>query len=297
MEEEKGLPGDHSSLEKRIPKLKEFLKRGISVLDIGCGKGTIAADVADAVSPGRVVGLNTTREDDQIARQTAIDRGTADNISFVIGDSHSLDFDDNSFDLVYSYAAAHFFIDPVKALKEQARVTKENGYVVAAGVRDIGPRYPRCENWEKVWEAWVRFSDNLREEYKKSNTDPESILRNHIQNTGNWMYHFDIQAGRKCVEWFSRAGFADISISVEISQLRYPKNDLMTPRVMDFIEFEDMTEHRKEFIRRFHSRMIEAGFIDKKTCIAAEEEAAAWIKNPFAMNYFVFVFASGRASS
>ena len=69
---------------------------------------------------------------------------------------------------------------------------------------------------------------------------------------------------------------------------------IKTPSVMDFIEFEDMTKHWREFIHGFHSRMMKAGFIDKKTIKAAEEEAAAWIRNPYAMNYFVFVFASGR---
>ena len=35
---------------------------GDNVLDIGCGSGTITLGVADAVNPGRVVGIDTTDE-------------------------------------------------------------------------------------------------------------------------------------------------------------------------------------------------------------------------------------------
>ncbi len=293
MVKKKDPPSDRT-LEKNVPNLREFLKSGMKILDVGCGPGTITADVACVVSPGQVVSLNTRTEDDQAARAWAKEFGVGENTSFLIGDSHNLAFEDNSFDLVYSYTAAHFFIDPVKALKEQARVTKENGYVVAAGVRDIGPRYPRCENWEKVWEAWIRFSDSIREEYRNSGADPVVTLQDHIAHSDDYTYHYDIQAGRKCVEWLSKAGLVDISISAEIAGLRYPEENLMTPKIVDLIEFADMDEDKREVIRRYHSRMIESGFIDKGTIEAAEKEAAAWIENPYAMNYWVRVFASGR---
>ena len=37
------------TLDGSMPELKEYLKHGSAVLDVGCGPGTITADVAEAV--------------------------------------------------------------------------------------------------------------------------------------------------------------------------------------------------------------------------------------------------------
>jgi len=42
-----------------------YLKTGITVLDCGCGPGTITRDIAQRIAPGRVVGLDFNA--DQIA--------------------------------------------------------------------------------------------------------------------------------------------------------------------------------------------------------------------------------------
>jgi len=43
------------SLDKSYPELKEYLKEGDAVLDVGCGPGTITIGVAEFVKPGRDV--------------------------------------------------------------------------------------------------------------------------------------------------------------------------------------------------------------------------------------------------
>ena len=98
------------------------------------------------------------------------------------------------------------------------------------------------------------------------------------------------------MEWFSKAGLVEISISINVpeSEFRFPKNNLIRPSAMDLLEYGDLTEERMKYFRPIISRMIEEGFIDKKTIEAAEEEATAWLKNPYAFNYWVQVFASGR---
>ena len=98
------------------------------------------------------------------------------------------------------------------------------------------------------------------------------------------------------MEWLTKAGLVDISISISVSEkeLRYTKDDSMRPTIMDLLDYGDLTEDRREYSRPHLSGMLEAGFIDKETIKAAEKEAAAWIKNPYAMDYWVLVFASGR---
>ena len=46
MAKNKKPPSDRT-LERDVPELKEFLKPGAKVLDVGCGRGTIARDVAE----------------------------------------------------------------------------------------------------------------------------------------------------------------------------------------------------------------------------------------------------------
>jgi ubiquinone/menaquinone biosynthesis C-methylase UbiE len=46
------------TLTRDMPELKAYLKPGMLVLDVGSGMGTITLDVAAAVLPGKVVGLD-----------------------------------------------------------------------------------------------------------------------------------------------------------------------------------------------------------------------------------------------
>ncbi len=107
--------------------------------------------------------------------------GRGGNITFQVGDSHHLEFPDNTFDVVYSHAVTHFFLDPVAALKEQKRVAKKGGWVIASGVRDIASRYPACPNWDKVWGAWVLFHESLLKRFQSSGDDPAKHLEQHSE--------------------------------------------------------------------------------------------------------------------
>lgn len=53
---------DHRTLEKDYRTLVPLLKRGMRILDVGCGTGAITKDVARAVGPaGFVVGIDNTK--------------------------------------------------------------------------------------------------------------------------------------------------------------------------------------------------------------------------------------------
>ena len=70
----------------------------MSLLDVGCGPGTITADLADRVAPGRVVGLDASAEVIEEAR-TLAGRGPA-GLTFEVGDLFDLDYADGTFDVV-----------------------------------------------------------------------------------------------------------------------------------------------------------------------------------------------------
>jgi len=150
------------SLDEDLPELRPYLNSGAKVLDIGCAFGTMALDVADVVNPGEVIGIDLS--DERIAYASSLaEKRNGNSVTFkVVSDAHRLDFPDNTFDVVYSYTVMHFFIDPVRALSEQRRVTKPGGYVIAAGVRDWGtsPIYPPCPMRIKITEALASFFES-----------------------------------------------------------------------------------------------------------------------------------------
>ena len=54
---------DNRSLDKDYRTLRPLLKKGMRVLDIGCGTGSISRDIADIVGPtGKVVGIDNTEK-------------------------------------------------------------------------------------------------------------------------------------------------------------------------------------------------------------------------------------------
>src|SRR5437868_13311958 len=52
------------------------LKRGLDLLDVGCGPGNITIDLAGRVNPGRTVGIDAAAEIIDAARATAREQST-----------------------------------------------------------------------------------------------------------------------------------------------------------------------------------------------------------------------------
>ena len=80
------------------------IKEGMRVLDVGCGVGGPAREIAKFTG-AKIVGLNNS--DYQIDRATAYaaKEGLASQLNFVKGDFMQMQFPDNSFDAVYAIEA------------------------------------------------------------------------------------------------------------------------------------------------------------------------------------------------
>lgn len=123
-----------------------LLKPGMSLLDIGCGNGSITVDLAKRVSPGQVVGIDI--EPSQIERAQALaSEQKVTNVQFEVGSAYELPFADESFDSAFANTALQHLDDPVKALQEVLRVLTASGVM---GTRDmdwggvlIGPYDPK----------------------------------------------------------------------------------------------------------------------------------------------------------
>jgi len=95
------------------------------LLDVGCGTGA-ASRAAGAVAD-LVVGVDLAPE--MIRRATELATG-ADNIRFLIPDSEQLAFDDGEFTAVLCSNSFHHYPDPLRAVREMARVLASEGRLV-----------------------------------------------------------------------------------------------------------------------------------------------------------------------
>ncbi|THC96080.1 hypothetical protein EYZ11_004453 [Aspergillus tanneri] len=103
----------------------------MKILDIGCGPGSITIDFARLVPNGHVTGIEYVSDPLDEAHKLASSQCLT-NVDFQVGDIHSLEFPDNTFDIVHVHQVLQHIADPVQALREMRRVVKPNGGIVAA---------------------------------------------------------------------------------------------------------------------------------------------------------------------
>ena len=98
---------------------------GEHILDIGCGGGTTALDLANDVAPGgSVVGIDVSAAVLAFAQQAAAGN---ERVRFIQADAQLFPFELRSFDAAFSRFGVMFFADPVAAFSNIRRSLKPNG--------------------------------------------------------------------------------------------------------------------------------------------------------------------------
>lgn len=97
---------------------------------MGCGPGSITADLAELVTQGQVTGVDFAESVLANAREHAKERGLT-NLIYEAVDANALPYPDASFDVVFCHQVLQHVNDPVGILKEMKRVAKPGGIVAA----------------------------------------------------------------------------------------------------------------------------------------------------------------------
>ena len=118
------------------------VRRGQRALDVGCGTGIVTSELVERVGAESVTAI------DPSAPFLAATRERFPSVDVREGNAEKLPFDDDVFDVVVAQLVVHFMADPVRGVREMARVARPGG-LVAACVWDLyGGGSPLTVFWE-----------------------------------------------------------------------------------------------------------------------------------------------------
>ncbi|GAA2843734.1 class I SAM-dependent methyltransferase [Crossiella cryophila] len=117
---------------------KVEVRPGQRVLDIGCGTGRPAVDLAKAAGV-EVVGVNVSRLQLERAGQLAAEEGLADRVRFQFADAMALPFGPGSFDGVWLFESLFHMPDQRQVLCQIAEVLRPGGRLVIADLVQLVP--------------------------------------------------------------------------------------------------------------------------------------------------------------
>lgn len=132
---------------KKILKIIKIPEDG-RILDLSCSDGKFLNRL-QTISPNlKLFGIDISNDDIQKAKRNFPD------ISFKTGGVDRLDFEDNSFDIVFSTMSLHHYEKPNEFFKEACRVLKSGGILY---LTDMIPKYSwtqRIHNWNGCREPY-----------------------------------------------------------------------------------------------------------------------------------------------
>jgi ubiquinone/menaquinone biosynthesis C-methylase UbiE len=100
-------------------------------LDVGCGPGFLACELAQEVAPGGlIVGIDASRDSIDAAKSRVATNALGKFVEARVGDAASLDFPGEHFDFVVGAQVYCYVPDVGKAIREAARVLRRNGRLV-----------------------------------------------------------------------------------------------------------------------------------------------------------------------
>jgi ubiquinone/menaquinone biosynthesis C-methylase UbiE len=137
------------------------IKPGQKIVEVGCGTGDFARHLARLSNQrARVLGIDSNEKSIQAATTDTKKARLSRSVSYKLGDVYKLPLPDGYADLTGCRTLLMHLTDPLKAVKEMARATRNGGSVVAIEGGKLGTFYdPKDEEYsrlaERAYEAWI----------------------------------------------------------------------------------------------------------------------------------------------
>ena len=237
--------------EKQAAFLLPHLRPGMSLLDCGCGSGSITVGLARAVAPGQTVGVDISPMEIERAQAKAASLGITD-VHFLVGSIYALDFASSSLDVVFSHNVLEHLADPSRALAEMRRLLKPGG-IIAIRDYDIGgvlAHIPeRADIPERLLIDWLAL---LGKDWQRVSGDP--------------------RFARRLPQVLSTAGFVDLDVSAS-----YDVFAGEAARVM-FVDVVAARCREREFVQR----VVDGGLASREQLEAMHDAWLAVAEDPLA---------------
>ncbi len=170
---------------RRLGKLLTRLDvRKGHLVDMGCGFGGVAAEIAILHPKIRVTGIDLAQPLLEIAEDLAERKTVENRVSFAKGDVQHVDLPDDSADIVVSSYMLHIVEDPLRMLGEIERIARPGATILITDLR-------------RVWVAW--FEKKLRTALSTQEARElldRSALRRGVFATGPFWWDYIVEGRR-----------------------------------------------------------------------------------------------------
>jgi ubiquinone/menaquinone biosynthesis C-methylase UbiE len=133
-------PGNNETTRKAFSFLND-LPHNPLILDVGCGPGMQTIQLAKLIE-GKIIALDNHQPFLDQLKMSAEKEGVAEKIETVNKSMFSMDFEDTSFDVIWSEGAIYIY-GFEKALVDWKRLLRKDGYFVGSEFTSILPDPPK----------------------------------------------------------------------------------------------------------------------------------------------------------
>jgi trans-aconitate 2-methyltransferase len=212
-----------------------------SVLDVGCGDGKITAEIVGYVPDGAVVGVDSSKEMIELARE-GFTQDKYPNLSFQVTDARYLPFQER-FDVVFSNAALHWIKDHRPVIAGIQKSLKPGGRILL----QMGGK----GNAESIL--------SVLEEMMSENE--------WCQYFSDFAFSYGFYDPEEYTVWIREAGLNPIRVELIPKTMSYDKRDSLTGWVRTtWLPYTERVpdQRREEFITRLIDKYIEKYPLDRE---------------------------------
>lgn len=185
---------DRRTVENSYSALIPLLLKGMSVLDVGCGSGSITAGVAERVGPnGKVVGIDFS---DHLIDLAGKNYAHLSNLSFEVADINTY-APEHKFDLVIAARTLQWVNNPAEVVSKMINLLKPGGRISILDYNhtkiEWTPQPPQSMldfygaflNWRTDAGYDNAIADNLPGIYKDLGLDAITVVEHHEVSTAD----------------------------------------------------------------------------------------------------------------